>query len=281
MNIVRSMNMRKQETMSEETDADAASPYRDIRAVTRAIDLLEAAADLGAATIGELAAYSGIDRSTLYRLVHTLERKGYLKHRVEDRKISLTQRIVQVSDGVRHDDISTQVISPLMKDLTEAILWPSDFATMAAGRITIQASSHKFSPMSVHRRLIGKARPLLRSALGLAYLSALSRSDLLHTLDVASRVGLIDPPDLATLDNIEQRIAAVHRMGYAASVGLIEKNISAIALPVRLGHKPIGAMNIVFFRTALTPAAAAEAHLDQLRDTIAKAEAILAVQARG
>ncbi len=28
MNIVRSMNARKQETMCEETDADAASPYR-------------------------------------------------------------------------------------------------------------------------------------------------------------------------------------------------------------------------------------------------------------
>jgi IclR family mhp operon transcriptional activator len=134
--------------------------------------------------------------------------------------------------------------------------------------------------MSVHRRLVGKTRPLLRSALGLAYLSALSRSDLLHTLDVASRVSLTDPSDLEALENIEQRIDAVHRKGYADSVGLVEENISAIALPVRLGRKPVGAMNIAFFRSALTPAAAAEAHLDQLRDTIAKAEAALAVQAR-
>lgn len=266
--------------MDDSRDDNAAtSPYKEIRAVARAIDLLEASADLGAATIGELAAYSGIDRATLYRLVHTLRRRGYMKRRSDDGAISLTPRILQLGDGIRYEDIAAQVVSPFMRDLTEAVLWPSDFATLATGRITIQASSHKHSPMTVHRRLVGKTRPLLRSALGLAYLSALSRSDLMHTLDVLSRIGLSDPRDEEALASIEQRIDAVHRKGYADSIGLVEDNISAIALPVRMGRKPIGAMNIAFFRSAMSPAAAADAYLDQLRDTIARAEAALAVHA--
>ncbi len=266
--------------MGDEIDDSAASPYQEIRAVARAIEVLEAAADLGTVKIGELASYSGIDRATLYRLVHTLKRKGYLKRRSEDGAISLTERILQIADGVRYDDVATQVVSPFMKHLTEAVLWPSDFATLLAGRITIQASSHRYSPMSVHRRLVGKTRPLFRSALGLAYLSALNRNDLLHILDVSSRVGLTDPRDLAARKDIDQRIDAVHRKGYAESVGLVEENIRAIALPVRLGRKPVGAMNIVFFRSALTPAAAADAYLNQLRDTVARAETALSVQAR-
>lgn len=262
--------------MDEQTGATPDSPYKEIRAVTRALEVLEAAADLGWARIGELASYSGIDRATLYRLVHTLERKGYVTRRPDDGAISLTDRILQLGDGVRYEDVAAQVMSPFMRELTQKILWPSDFATLVAGRITIQASSHKYSPMSVHRRLVGKTRPLLRSALGLAYLSALGRAELRHTLEVARRIGFSDPRDIEALGNIERRIDEVHQKGYAESVGLVEDNISAIALPVRLGRKPIGSINIAFFRSALTPAAAAETCLGPLRDMIARAEAALA-----
>ena len=51
-------------------------------------------------------------------------------------------------------------------------------------------------------------------------------------------------------------------------VGLID-NISAIALPDRLRRKTI---NIAFFRSALTPAAAAATCVEPLRDTIAPSE---------
>lgn len=262
--------------MDEDIDAGTSSPYKEIRSVTRAIEFLEAVANLGYSRIGELASYSGIDRATLYRLVYTLERKGYVMRRSDDGAISLTDRVLKLCDGVRDEDVVAQVISPFMKELTQKVLWPSDFATLAAGRITIQASSHKYSPMSVHRRLVGKTRPLLRSALGRAYLAALSRDDLHHTLEIVRRLGPADTFDSQALRNIDSLIDEIHQKGYAESVGLVEDNISAIALHVRLGRKPIGAINIVFFRRALTPAAAAAAYLDPLRNAIAKAEATLA-----
>jgi IclR family transcriptional regulator, mhp operon transcriptional activator len=262
------------------TDVDSASPYKETRAVSRALDLLEAAGDLGWARVGELANYTGIDRGTLYRLIHTLEMKGYLVRRAEDGAVALTERVVLLSDGVRREDVATQVLSQAMRELTERVLWPSDFATLVAGRMVISASSHKYSPVSIHRRLVGKTRPLLRSALGLAYLASLGKNDLARTLDVVRRIGTLDARDMAVLAGIEGHLEEVHMRGYACSVGLVEDNISAIALPVRLGRKSIGAVNIAFFRSAMSPAEAAAACLTPLRECIAWAEATMLTQTR-
>ena len=259
---------------------ETTSPYKEIRAVTRAFDLLEAAGDLGWTKVGELANYTGIDRGTLYRLIHTLETNGYLKRRAEDGAVSLTERFLQLADGVRHEDVVTQMMSHMLRELTEQIMWPSDFATPVAGRMEIQASSHKYSPVSVHRRLVGKTRPLLRSALGLAYLGSLSRADLLRTLDVTRRVGALDASDMAMLANIDRHLEEMHLRGYASSVGLIEENIGAIALPVKLGRKSIGAVNIVFFRSAMSPADAASTCLKPLRECIARVEAAMQTPTR-
>lgn len=251
------------------------SPYKEIRAVTRALDLLEAAADLGWAKAGDLAACTGIDRGTVYRLLHTLETKGYMVRRAEDGAVSLTGRITQLGAGVRHEDAATQVMSKVMRDLTQQVMWPSDFATLAAGRMVIQASSHKYSPVSIHRRLVGKVRPLLTSALGLAYLSSLGPANRERLIDVARKIGSLGELEKAMLGNVNQRIAEVHANGYAHSVGLIEENIAAIALPVRFEQKPIGALNIVFFRSAMSPAEAAETCLKPLRECISQAEAAM------
>lgn len=255
----------------------APAPYKEVRALGRGIALLEAAADLGWAPIGVLAAYTGIDRASVYRLVRTLEQTGYLTRR-EDGAVALTARVLQLGDGVRHGDLMAQVIAPFLRQLTLRVLWPSDFAVLASGRITIQASSHRHSPISVHRHLVGRTQPLLRSALGLAYLSALSREELHSTLAVIGRLGGQDAADLRAMQNIERQLEKVHRNGYAAAVGLVERKIGAIALPVRLRHRPVGAANIVFFRSALTPSEAAATCLGPLRDAIAGAEAALAAQ---
>lgn len=257
----------------------AATPYREIRAVTRAFELLEATSDLGWSKVSELAAYTGIDRGTLYRLLHTLELKGYIARRAEDGTVSLTERILQVGDGVRQDDLVINVMSQLTRELTEQVIWPSDFGTLIGGQMVIQASSHKYSPVSVHRRMVGRTRPLLRSALGLAYLSSLNQADLERTLDIARRIGASEADDLNNLTYVKGKISEVHLRGYALSSGLVEQNISAIALPVRLGRKTLGAVNIVFFRSAMSPEEAEKSCLLHLRGMVARAEVLIKARA--
>ena len=257
---------------------DSKNTYKEVRALTRGVDVMEALADLGWARIGALSHYTGIDRATLYRLVQTLENRGYVARRQEDGAVSLTSRILGLSDGVRQDDMIVQALTPILNHLTETILWPSDFATLNSGQITISASTHKLSPLSIHRNLLGKSRPLLRSALGLAYLSALKPDDREHVLAIVRRLGGDDARDLRTVGNIETMMQEVHDAGFASSVGMTEENISAIALPLRFGRLVAGAVNITFFRSAMSPTQAAQEYLPPLRKAIEDCETVLRLQ---
>jgi len=249
--------------------------YKDVRALARGIDIVEALADLGWAKPGALAAYVGLDRSSVYRLISTLSNKGYVVRRQEDGAVALTSRVARLADGIRAEELISQRIGPLMEKLTEEILWPSDFAGLVGGQITIQASTHNISPMSIHRRLVGKNRPLLNSALGRALLSALPSGALEAALSTALRLDGKDAVDISNRTVVDRVLQEVHDVGYASAVGLAEANISAIALPVLAGTRVAGALNITFFRSAMTPEAAAQRYLDPLRECVRSIETAL------
>ena len=249
--------------------------YKDVRALARGIDIVEALADLGWAKPGALAAYVGLDRSSVYRLISTLSNKGYVVRRQEDGAVALTSRVARLSDGIREDELISQRIGPIMEKLTEEILWPSDFAGLVGGQITIQASTHNISPMSIHRRLVGKNRPLLNSALGRALLSALPPGALDAALSTALRLDGKDAADISNREAVDRVLQGVHDDGYASAVGLAEANISAIALPVRAETRVVGALNITFFRSAMSPSTAAQRYLEPLRRCVKSIETVL------
>jgi len=249
--------------------------YKDVRALARGIDILEALADLGWVKPGALATYIGLDRSSVYRLVSTLANKGYVIRRQDDGAIALTSEVARLAAGVRDDELYFQKIMPCMENLTKEVLWPSDFASLVGGQITILASTHNISPMSMHRRLVGKHRPLLNSALGRALLSALPPDALETALSTPLRLDGKDAGDISDRAIVDRILQEVHDVGYASSVGLTEKKISAIALPVRVGTQVVGALNIVFFRSAMTPGAAAQRYLNPLHQCVRNIETAL------
>ena len=256
-------------------------PYKDVRALVRGIRVLEALGELGWVKLAALSNYVNVDRSTVYRLVSTFSQMGYVIRREEDGAVALTSKITQIADGVRDDDLVAQTIAPFMHALTKIVLWPSDFASFSGGAVTIHVSTHKISPMSVHRGLLGKHRPLIRSALGKAILSAMSAQEREATLAIVDRLGGEDARDIRDRTVIEGIASEVRHSGYASSIGQTEAKISAIALPVRSRRRVAGAINVVFFRSAMTPAEAAERYLEPLQDCVRRAEAAMAQMTTG
>lgn len=249
--------------------------YREVRSLARGMHLLETLGGKGWVKPGVLSAYTKIDRSTTYRLVDTLVRLGYLMRRREDGAVTLTSKVAEIADGVRNDDLLVQRITPFLHELTDIVLWPCDFASLVGGILTIQASTHKVSPMSVHRKMVGKHPTLTRSALGRAILSAMETNEMDAALTIARQSAEEEVCDKKTIIRI---VKDVRRLGYASSAGEVESKISAIALPVRIRHRVVGAINIVFFRSVMSPKDAAERYLDSLSECVRKAERALAAE---
>ncbi|WP_300647306.1 IclR family transcriptional regulator C-terminal domain-containing protein [Paenalcaligenes sp.] len=249
-------------------EQDQESIYPRVRALERGLELIRVLGEIGWASPGELAKRTGIHRATVYRLLHTLEANGYVHCRPGDSHYCLTTRIRSIADGVKDEDWIAQVISPYLGRLLSQVQWPSDFATFTGGHIVIQESTHRFSPMSVNRGMIGKARPLLHSALGIAILSMVSddsRQRILNLTELVTNEPLTQEDHYAQL---MQSIQIARARGYAESAGGTEPNISAIASPVCWRNRVVGAINIMFFRRAMTPIKAAERYLGYLHECV-------------
>lgn len=253
----------------EESDRDT---YTQVRALDRGLQLVEALGELGWATPGQLAKLTGINRATVYRLLSTLENCGYVHCRLGDGNYFLTHKFKHVADGIKDEDWITQVISPHLGKLLSQIRWPSDFAVFTSGKIVIRESTHRFSPMSINRGMVGKTRPLIKSSLGLAFLSALSdtaRDEVLNLAELTDQEQLSIPKNRSDL---MRKLRITRTRGYAESVGGTEPKISAIAYPVCWRSYVLGAINIIFFKSAMTPAQAAENYLSHLKECISNVE---------
>jgi IclR family transcriptional regulator, mhp operon transcriptional activator len=249
-----------------------AGPYREVRSLERGLALLDAMADLGWASPAELARRTAIDRSTVYRLLNTLLATGYAVRRSDDGRYFLAAKLSTIGFGIRSDDLVLQIAQEELDGLVSEVGWPSDYAALVAGRLTILASTHRLTTMTFFRRLVGQHRPIVRSALGRALLAAMSPKELDQALESVRAAGGEDSAEIGDREVLNAMLEKVRERGYGFSEGLIEANISAIALPVRRKSRAVGSVNIVYFRSALSTEAAAATLLPPLRSCIAAIE---------
>lgn len=252
------------------------TPYKDVRSLVRGLRLIETLSHRGWTKLGDLSESTEIERSSVYRLVNTLIQLGYVARRSEDGAVALTPHFGYLADALKDDDIVTQLSWPSLVELSKEILWPCDFASFDGGKILIRLSTHKISPLSIHRGMVGKERFLVRSALGIAILSAMSTQELHATLAMIDELGGINSDDVKDRTHIDKILCGVRERGYASSVGQTESKISAIALPVRTPQlTTAGAINIVFFRSAMTTEQAATRYLPKLQNCVGQVERAL------
>ena len=252
------------------------APYKDVRSLVRGLRLVEALRELGWTRIGRLSTAAGVERSSAYRIVHTLEQLGYVTRRSEDGAVALTTKLAYLAEGLRDDDVVAQFAWPNLFELTRELLWPCDFASLEGGKVLIRLSTHKISPMSIHRAMVGKERSLTRSALGMAILSAMSDDEVDTSIAIIDRLGGSNAEEVRDREAVRRLVESVRQRGYASAAGLTESKISAIALPVLAPDKTVaGAINVVFFRSVMTPEQAADRYLPKLRNCVSKVEEAL------
>ncbi|OMI06250.1 hypothetical protein BSN85_22500 [Bradyrhizobium brasilense] len=244
-------------------------PYQSVHALERGLRILEILSENGWTKPSKLAGLTAIDRSSTYRLLNTLITAGYVVKRDSDGSFALGPKIGLIADGFIQTDLAAQIAAPFIDKLTSEISWPSDFAGLIAGEVIILESTHRVSPLSMHRAMIGKRRSLVHSSLGQAILSILRTEELDTVLSLATRQGGPDSAIAASRPTISKIIREVQQRGYAAAVAAeAGKRMGAIALPIRAPNAVIAAVNVIFFQSAMTTDEAARRYLPQLRQCV-------------
>ena len=246
--------------------------HRSVRALSRGLALIRELNVNGPSSAQQLARSTKLNRTTCYRLLQTLEQEGLVAFDSETALFGLTPTVRMLSEGVSAQDLSSQAALPPMFALLKQVSWPSDFAVFELGSMVIRESTHSFSPLSIYRSMVGRKRSLVRSALGRAILTAASPALRRQMLEVtAARV----PEDAEIARNrgfIARIVAQTREDGYASSVGETERGITGIALPIVGAGPVLGALNIVFFSSSMTPEVAARRYLRNMRLAVSEIE---------
>lgn len=221
-------------------------PYKPVRALSRGLALLQILNREGPLSVQELSNSSGLNRTTVYRLLETLERDGFVQSGALSSSLwHLKIGVKSLSEGYDHRDWVTQLGAPVLGKLLKKVIWPTDLAAFDGMGMLIRETTHKFSPLSNHRSMVGVRWPVLSSSLGRAffcYSDEKTRASILRVLKASN-----DPADRVAKDqtHVANLVRVTRERGYAQSIDETAQGISSIARPVFYRGQVVASYNFV------------------------------------
>ena len=250
--------------------------YKHVEGLRRGLEVLCALNKTarGWATPGELSQQTGLHRTTVRRLLETLVTAGFVRRGTSDDAYRLTLKVRDLSEGFTDDEWIAEIATPVLGELLREVVWPSDLSTLDGDALVVRETMRRFSPLSFHRNMVGRRLPLLFTASGKAYLGFCGEEERKALVQL-----MIDSNDeqskLARSSTyIEALVGQVRANGVATNDGewQEEKQVAAIALPIRYTDRILGCLNIVYHKRAMTVTEAVARHSPALRAAISKIE---------
>ncbi|RKD21771.1 IclR family transcriptional regulator [Ammoniphilus oxalaticus] len=203
-----------------------------VRAVERALDILLCFTEESELSLTEIAVKVSLNKSTVHRLLASLEGKGFLRRDPLSDRYRLGLSLWELSSNLVHEDDPAQLFYPDMRKLRDALGETiSLYVRDERERIRIQAIESNHPIRRVAR--IGIRLPLSVGASGKALVAF---SDL-ETQNYILR----DPgwPELVDLNRYRQQLERISRDGYATSLEERESGTSAVAAPIFDRHRQL------------------------------------------
>lgn len=241
--------------------------YNPVRALERGLTILQAVNEQDGVTTQEIAQRIGLSRSTVFRLLETLQSMGFVSQSTSGGGWSPTMSCHALSSGFDDKSWVGQIAMPEMIKLGREILWPIDLVTIDHDAMFIRESTHMFSPLSFDPGMIGKRIPLLQSAGGHAYLAFCpdeEREMIFEMLRKSDKPehALIHEPDM--IRHMLERTRA-HGFGFRTEGGW--DHTQCVSIPIMFDGRVLAAMTIICMKSAISFDDMVRRFIDPLRQT--------------
>lgn len=196
-----------------------------VRAVDRALDLLLCFADETDLGLTELAARARLHKSTAFRLMASLEAKGFVIRNPVTEKYRLGYRILELSANLAQSDDLSIVLLPEMERLRDLVgETVSLYVRDGYERIRIQAVQSREAVRRVAP--VGVRLPLYAGASSKVLIAHAGPSFEAEWVERGTR------PEGFDLDGFLAQLEQVRRQGYATSFEEREAGAAAMAVPI-------------------------------------------------
>ena len=201
-----------------------------VSSVERAVAILQVLRRLGAAAVTEIAAEVGLHKSTVSRLLSTLEARGLVEQSGSRGRYRLGYGVAQIAAGVagRHD--LTVIGRPVCEELARTVGETVNIA-VPDGRQIVSIDQVIGASAVTTVNWVGQRNPLHVTSAGKVFLAWLPPERLEEVLsDGLQRYTehtVVDPSELRA------QLADVRRRGYASTHDEYEIGLAAVAAPIR------------------------------------------------
>lgn len=255
--------------LSDLTEPIAERRSESVRAVSRAIAILQAINRLGSANLMTIARAAAIPYPTAARLVETLVEEGLIE-REEGRKYYRPTALVRtLSNGFRDHDALVRSAEPAMRALTRELLWPISLVTRVGGAMVVRASTHARTSLTFNNYQPGFSLPILGCASGLVALAFAAPDERDTILDGLKMNGELDP-DIAVMFHNDYLPNKIRGDGYAAVTcnpnTLNPGKTSSLSVPLLHRDTVVGALTLIYFARAMSVTEAVKRYLAPLLD---------------
>lgn len=237
----------------------------NVRSLERGLALLVALNRQPLASVCDLAADTRLPRPTVYRLLDTMCKAGFVGLDSATDKYRLTHRVRLLSDGFLDDEWVTEIAAPLMAEFTRKHVWPLALFTFEAGKMLVRDTTHRQSALSIDYGMVGKRMGMLRTAGGLAYLSFCPEPERKVILSLLAQSDDPDDQQAREAHRLEGLFKSIREAGYAKQERVINPKAASISMPIMVGDKVHGCASLVFIASAITMSEAEKTLVPPLR----------------
>ncbi|WP_028777820.1 IclR family transcriptional regulator [Shimazuella kribbensis] len=201
-----------------------------VRAAERALDILLCFTNQNELGLMQISKETGLNKSTVFRLLATLEGKGFVKRDIRSDKYQLGIRIWELAGQIYQSSDPAMLFLPEMEQLRDTLdETVSLYIQDKSERIRVQAVE---STQAIRRVApIGVRMPVLVGASGKVFLAFMQASE-------RKRLFADSEMTVAEQQEYENQLQEIRQNGFALSVEERETGTAAISVPVfhRDGH---------------------------------------------
>jgi IclR family mhp operon transcriptional activator len=247
-----------------------------IRAVCRAISILQEINQMGSLTMMQIAKRGCIPYPTACRIVQTLIHEGLIEQEPARKHYRPTALVQSLSQGFQADSMLVERGRRYIRGLTQKIGWPVSLTVRIGTNMVVRDSTHADTSLTFERYYPGFRLPLMDCASGRVCLAHMNGEELDRVMNWVSLVGAPEEQDQTAYVSVNT-LNKIRDEGYAA-IGWGQHNhtpgkTSSIAVPIFRDGKFEAALTLIYFAAAMKQGEAVERYLPDIKAT---AEAISA-----
>lgn len=217
-----------------------------IRAIARALATLRLLNTGQSWTLHALHQQLNLPKSTVFRILATLQTEGYVEVDVAAGNYNVTRKVQELSSGFTEQSSLLASGSAIAIRVTREIKWPLAIGVRSGDAMVVGCSTMPYSPLAVHVTTIGTRLDLLNSAMGLAYMAHCSEQERGIVLELLAHSQSFEAA------SIKARLYEAGMNGFAIRHAVRGRDSATLAVPVLHEGYAVAALGMTTFGRAMT-----------------------------